>query len=335
MTKPESPGVTEPSPDAAEQMGIQDAVVEPGHEDDSTTAGSAEQTDTGATNTLPEAESEPDFSFLSDDLQKALKDNPEMTAAELLALEDERGPTVKRGYLRRDKFSQNQNALKAERDEVAQAMKDAENYRILISDPTRRDEVLALLQRDEPDQEEALPEDVDTWGAREILAHQRERERKLTERVRAQTREEIMGELRAPRERINQFDAVAAEYMESNDVPAEVMQEAVNAIATDQTLLSGLTPETLPGALRLAVSHVESTMSLASLQKARESTKEKIVGAGAASPRGQSGAAAPEHRSFAEVNGREFGAEDAYDRMLKRLGTTESDLDKALRFTKK
>lgn len=335
MTKPETTGEADTTPkDAATLAGITDD-VDLGHDEGPPTAGTERQPDTGEETPPPDGETEPDFSFLSDDIQNALKENPNLTAAEFIAAH--RDP-LQRGYLRRDKFSRDKNALREEQDRLAEAIEKSSRYDSILSDKRKRDRILQIIQ-EEPEAADAddkleLPEEAEFWTPVQTLQFMEERNRRrdkaLVEAVKRQTRDEVMRELNAPSERLGELNAGAAKFMDDNDVPEAVMTAACAAIKGDSELFSSLTPGLLPGVLKMAVRQVEASMSLEEIRGVRESTQKKVVGAGAASPKGQTGAAAPDHRTFKEKNGRPMSADDFMDKWYAAKGIKESDLDKAL-----
>lgn len=327
-TNPETPSESHDTPtDAASMVGIQDVDLGAGHADDSQTGETPETPDTGAAHPSDDGS---DLTFLSDDLQSAIRDNPDMTVGELLASHRD---ALERGYMRRDRFSRDKNALRAEQDELAADREAAARYRALIRDPRAREALEPVLSGEQSKQGAEsfeMPEGVEEWTAAEVLTYMQKREASLTERLEREIRDKVMGEINAPSTRASEFDHVANRYMEDNDVSLETMQAAANLIAEDGELYASLTAQTLPGALRLAVRQVESDQRLKSYEDESRAEAEKIQRARAASPRGQRGAAAPSKRSFEEENGREFDADAQYDKLAQRLGASESDLDRSL-----
>lgn len=270
-----------------------------------------------------------DFSFLADEIQQTLKENPDMPFREALALHEKE---LRDSTKRLDAYSRDKNKLREEHQLTDEQRQYAERYQALMQDREAAEALQSLDERRRKGRGDIeIPEDADEWTAREAIEFVLKQLPKRDERVKELAKEELKQELRAPMARLEHLDELAGRYMGDNEISKEDMEAAAVAIQGKPRLMASITDENYADVFEFVLGNIQKTTKLNVFQESEKDRLEKLEKARSASPRGQRGASAPV--APASSNGKDdkpWTAADQHALMLKALGTTEAELDREI-----
>jgi len=272
-----------------------------------------------------EAPSGPDFSFLNDDLKARLTEDFEKAIRDPKVWDE-----VKRGYLKNRDYTQKTQALSQQRKAIEEATRDAQLWRDLVSDPRRREYVLAYKPGTKAETPDETP-DLYAMTPQQMLAYFDQRYGEKIKAAEQQGAHLALETLSAPVRHAERLNQIAAEWAETNDVAADLVEEAGKLIQGDFGQVTAIAPEQLPVLLQRYVAHVARERELKALQSKQQSNGKKVERARAASPRGGVSTVAPGPATLEQKLGRKPTAEDIFDAWLESRSLSERDLDEGIK----
>lgn len=270
-----------------------------------------------------EEPSGPDLSFLNDDLKARLQEDFDTAIKDPKVWEE-----VKRGYLRNRDYTQKTQAVAKARKDLEEAQRDAQLWRELVSDPNRREYVLAYGKK--PATAEETP-DLYSMTPQQMVEYFDKRYEERIEKVKEQGAKLALEQLSAPVRHAERLNQIAGEWAAAQEVPTDVVEAAGKLIQEDFGDVTRVQPEQLPQLLTRYVAYVQRSREVESLKTKQQSNGKKVAAARTASPRGGVSTVAPGPASLEQKLGRKPTPEDVYEHWLQTRGLSERDLDEGIR----